>query len=302
MTLRIPPILADSRNRAIGELMTPATLSVLITAALLATASGQAAKSYLLKAHEPKPGQALVIKSLADSTGGQMTITRGSAKESGSMAVKRARSYDRRLVGTGPQAQLEYRVLSDQVTTTAELGGEKDTNTASGALVGQTVLGIRDDMRRWRLFLKGATADSRQAVEIAELEAYENRRWFLTNPVKVGQTWPIEAVFLRHLTERDLGRATVEASMTFKAVEMIDNEETAVLTFKVETQGTKAVAAADAAAGAQVSVTGTIHLALDTMLDKKLTMKGTLATMAKEGTQSTLVTLPVDTTVTKTLR
>ncbi len=279
------------------------SLVALATASLLATATAQDGKFYLLKRYEPNPGQVVVHKSLSNSQAGRMTVTDGSSVRRGTISLTRARSLERRILGTGPKIQLQYKVIADQLTRSTELGIDKETEVVPGALVGRTVFGFHNKTMSWRLFLKGQTANTGQAHAIAELEAYENRRLFMEAPVQVGQTWPIDPAFIRHLTERDLGKVKINANMTFTAVEQIDNEPTAVLTFKVETLGSKSGPEGGKIVGgtAAIAVTGVLHISLKTMLDKKLTMTGSLTTMASEGTASTLVTLPVDLTVTKTV-
>lgn len=257
---------------------------------------------YHLKFNGPGPGQTVLIKSTSLSSGGKMTVTRGATRENGSMSITRDRTLERRLIGSGAQAQLEYKIIIDRTATIVDLGGVTNSEIQSGALVGQTVLGFRDSMDNWRLFLKSGTALNKQAIDIAELEAYENRHWFPKAGVQIGQTWTIDPGFLRHLTERDLGKASVEATMTFNTVQLVDQEQTAVLTFRVRTLGKKIDPIAGTASGALINVNGTVHVALDTMLDKKLTMSGTLATTAQEGDESTLVQLPVNMTVTKTIK
>lgn len=278
--------------------------SAVLTAAAIAWATTAPAKDELhhLKLHQPQPGQTVVMHAVSDSSGGRITTTTGASTRSGTMSIKRDRTYERSLSGTGPATQLQYRILVDQVTSTVELDGTKETSTTSGTLVGQAILGFRDSMNRWRLFLKDGSATNQQAADLAELEAYEHRVWFPNAPVAVGQTWAIEPGFIRHLTERDLGSSRIEALMTFQSVEMIDNEQTAVLSFRIKTLGNSENPAADKAAEALSSITGTLHVALDTMLDKKLTMTGSLTSTASQAGQSTVVQLPVNTTVTKTVR
>ena len=62
----------------------------------------------------------------------------------------------------------------------------------------------------------------------------------------------------------DLGKAKVNATMSFTAVEKIDNEPTAVLTFKVETLGSKSGPDGGLTVGATaaIAVSGTIHVSL----------------------------------------
>ena len=276
---------------------------VFLTLAAIAACTPALAKDELhhLKLHQPKPGQTVTVRIASDSSNGRITITRGASTQKGTMSVKRDRTFERSLQGTGPKTSLRYKVLVDQVVSSIELAGEKETESASGGLVGHTAFGFRDDSGRWRLFLKGGTATGKQAIELAELEAYENRRWFPKTPVAVGQTWPIDPGFIRHLTERDLGRATVEATMTLKSVGMVDKEKTAVLTFSIKTLGSSE-GADGKGAGALTSLQGTIHVALDTMLDKRIVMTGTLTTTARQHGQSTTITLPVNYNVTKAVR
>ena len=90
--------------------------------------------------------------------------------------------------------------------------------------------------------------------------------------------------------------------MTFKSIETIDDEPTAVLTFKIETLGINVDANQKINSAARISLNGVVHLSLKTMLDKKLRMLGTLTTMAKKDGKSSVVILPVDMTVKKTIR
>lgn len=277
------------------------TTVFLIIAAITSAATAKD-ELHFLKLHQPQPGQTVVMHSVSDSSGGRITATSGASTRAGVMSIKRDRTYERSLRGTGPATQLEYKVLVDQIISTVNFDGTKETETTSGALVGHAILGFRDQMKRWRLFLKGGSATNQQAVDLAELEAYEHRVWFPNAPVAVGQTWAIDPGFIRHLTERDLGNVRIEAFMTFQSVQMIDSEKTAVLTFVIKTLGSREIPTSEQAADALSSISGTLHIALPTMLDKKLTMTGSLTSTASHAGQSTIVQLPVNTTVTKTVR
>ncbi len=229
-----------------------------------------------------------------------MTVTSGQNTEEGPMDIQRERLLVRRVTGAGPAAQLTYHVKKDLSTTSVGLGGPPRRETTDAALAGETVYGMRDTFGHWRLFLRGRTASNAQAVELAELEAYENRRWFLDGPVKPGQSWPIDPGFVRHVMKRDIGETKVEATATLQGVRMIDEEKTAVLTLKVATRGTSQENGK--ASGASISLEGVLHVALDTMLDKRLTLKGHMVTISKAGTQTTKVRLPMTAEVLKTVR
>lgn len=259
-------------------------------------------QSILLQSHQPAPGQAVVIRASSDASGGQITVMNGSHVQKGTSAIKRQRTIERKIVGAGPTAKLEYTVLIDQTFRDMQLGGKRDTSTQSGELVGQVVYGLRDDMSRWRLFLKGKTASNQQAKELIELESYENRRWFQATPVKVGETWFIEPSFIRNFIERDMGPALIEAKMTLKAIEMIDGERTAVLPFTIKSQARKEEGSNFRTSSAIANLSGTLYVALDTMLDKKMTMTGTLTTTVRQAGTSSLIKSPVTYIVTKSVR
>lgn len=273
-----------------------------IALALLSLTSLAYGQSYLLKPYQSPPGQTVVARSSSDASGGQITVISGGVVQKGEVTIKRQRTFERRLIGTGPTAKLEYTVLIDQTYRATTLGGKKNTRTKAGALTGQIAYGLRDDMSRWRLFLKGKTATNQQAVELVELESYENRRWFQGVPVKVGQTWFIEPSFIRNFIERDMGPALIEAKMTFKAIEIMDGERTAILNFTIKSQARKEEGSNFRTSSAIADLNGTLYLWLDTMLDKKLTMTGTLTTTVRQSGISTVVKSPVTYIVTKSIR
>jgi len=244
----------------------------------------------------------VVTRSTSDASGGQITVMNGSSVRKGTVSIKRNRTYERRVLGAGLTAKLEYTILADQIHRSTTMGGKLDSKNFTGALVGQVVYGIRDDMARWRLFLKGGTANSQQATELIEIESYENRQWYQNSPVKVGDTWFIQPQFIRNFIERDMGPAIIKATMTFKSIEIIDGEKTAVLEFKINSQVRKEAANNTRTASAIANLKGTLYVALDTMLDKKLTMVGTLHTTLRQGGVTTITKSPVTYIVTKSVR
>ena len=138
-----------------------------------------------------------------------------------------------------------------------------------------------------------------EAVELAELEAYENRRWFVDRPVQVGETWSIDPGFIRHIVERDTGAGHLTASATLKEIATIDDEKTAVIVMNIETAGSRESPDHQQAAGAMLKAAAVLHVALDTMLDKHLVFEGSLTTRARERDQTTTLETPMRIVVTK---
>lgn len=257
---------------------------------------------YLLESYESKPGQTVVTRANSKSTNGTITLMKGTALQKGTVSVKRQRIYERRMIGDGPTAKLTYAVLFDELQKSTKLGSKMDAQTVGGSLVGKTIDGLRDDMSSWRLFFRGKTANDQQVADLLELEAYENRRWFQSLPVRVGETWFFEASFIRNFIERDMGKALVEAKMTFKSVEVIDGEETAVLGFTIKSQASKGESQGFQSSSVMADLSGILHVSLATMLDKRLMMTGTLTTTVRQSGMSSVIKSPITYLVTKKVR
>lgn len=279
----------------------PSLLPLVVTVSVSTFATFAQGQSILFKPYQQLPGQVVVDRSSVDASGGQITVIQGKTVKKGTSSIKRQCSYERRIIGTGPTAKLEYRVLVDQKYRSSSLGTKSDARSEKGPLMGKIIYGLRDDLNRWRLFLKGKTASNQQAVDLVELESYENRRWYKSIPVKVGETWAMEPAFIRNFMERDIGPVVMDASMTFKSIEVMDGERTAVLTFSIKSQARKQDTNARIST-AGVDLNGTLYVALDTMLDKKITMSGTLTTVVRQHGVSSVVKSPVTYVVMKSVQ
>lgn len=275
-------------------------LLTLILAILPATLPAQT--SYLLKPFEQQAGEVMVIRSSSVSSKGKMVIERGGEKTEGALSIQRSRLLERRALATGGGKGLSYKILEDTVVTANDLEGPNSRKKLLAALTGQTVVGFQDSSEQWQFYLEGKTATNRQAVELSELQAYANRRWFVPRPVKIGESWPIDPAFFRHLILRDLGDIELKASMTLESVENIGGERTAILAFKLDTLGARGNSAAQMQASASINASGKLHLTLDTMLDREILLNGTLKTSARSGDNGTSVVLPFTIRTVKTIK
>lgn len=258
-------------------------------------------QSVLFRPYQTKPGEVIVFRSSSDASGGKISVVDGSRVQKGSSSIKRQRTFERRVSGAGPTEKLEYVVMLDQTQREMRLGEKHDHSTQAGELIGQVVQGVRDGAGRWRLLLKGREATTQQALELSELEAYENRRMFQDVPVKLGQSWFMEPSFIRNFIERDIGPSLIEAKMTFKAIEMIDGERTAVLPFTVKSQARNDAGTRFRSSSVLLDMHGTLYVSLNSMLDKKLTASGTMTSTVRQAGTSTVVKSPLTFVVSKTV-
>ena len=277
------------------------SLTILSCTGIIAAAAGETG-FYQFRSFQPAPGQTLVIKTRSESLNGEIIATQGAETRKGTLSITNQKTLERTVSGADAKAKLQYRTLASLRSTTTRFGETETTDSSSGPLLGITVEGMRDQTRQWRLFTENNSNDPKIAAAVSELEAYENRRLFLDQPVRTGQSWPIDPGFVRHLIERDLGKSPIKASMTFRSVEPVDGEPTALFDFSIESVGAKQEQDDKKRSAASVSLTGTLQVDLKTMLDRKTTLTGSLTSMVVTDDQSTSVTLPIHMTITRSLR
>lgn len=265
-------------------------------------ASLHAETSYHLKPFEQQADQVLDIRISSRSSEGRMIVNSEGEKSEGALSMQRSRNLERRVVSQGGAKGLSYKILEDIAVSSNELEGPNSQTRHVAALTGQTVVGLRDNFGQWQFYMEGSTADNRQVDELYELQAYENRRWFVDYPVKIGESWPINPAFFRHLLLRDLGKAQLKASMTLEDVKDVDGTRTAILSFKLDTIEVRDKGAAQSEASASISATGKLHFSLDTMLDREMVFSGLLKTSARNGDHQTSVILPFTIRSTKTIK
>lgn len=277
------------------------TIPILISAfALLQTALASGQTRYSFRPFEPGLGEVMTMHTKSNSGTGTVTILENDIEVSeGRVTVNRERRLERRVVGAGASKQVRIDVLTDVTKTTTTVDGETKTESSSSSLTGKTLAGSCDASGHWRLSLPGATPSAAQAIELAQFEAYENHRLLPSRPVRLKESWEINPAFLKHLTERGIGPADANARARLEEIKVIDGEETAVITLTVETVATEGSSVLRRGAGATIKASGTLHVSMESMLDKKLILYGSITTVTVEGATRTRLHLPVQIEVTK---
>lgn len=263
-------------------------LGLLLLAA--GTLPGTAEETYPLASYTQKPGETVRILATSSVAKGRMKVKKDGVEREEPMTMQRVRYFERLLRADGKT--LEYKVVNDTTETNNAFLGGRTSRVA--ALVGQTAVGVRDQSGMLDLRIEGKRPDSTEAIELDDLEAYANRDWFSDKPVKVGESWKIKPAFIRHLVLRDLGTTgSIDSTMTFKEVAEIDGLQTAVLTFTLQTAAVKEDGSGkEPEATATINAKGTLHVTLDTMLDRNLVMEGVLVSTNREGDDLTTFYLP----------
>lgn len=239
--------------------------------------------------------EVVTVRVSSDASPGVLTISQGNELKEGTISIDWRQQLERRLRLKNGVKELRYRVLQDRVVSDVDLAGKKDRKSIDSPLVGETVTGMQDADGTWRLFLDQA-AGAEQAVLMDELESYEKRRWFIEDPVNIGDSWDFSPSFIKHIMERDLKGTKVEAKMTLKEVKLVDTVPVAVLSFYIKSVGM------NHDSDASISLTGEVEIDLRNMFDYKLSMEGQMTTSSSHNGVTTLVKSPIKYLVTQELK
>ena len=271
---------------------------ILVLSLLPLLASAGAEPVHSLKPYVQPTGQTLRIETTSASRDAKIIIETNGTKRSGTLGVGRIRKLERRVL---PDGAINYTIVADQSETTNDLDPATSPDKRSSSLTGLTARGFRDSGGHWHLYVRGRTPDNREAVQLAGLAAFENRQWFADHPVKIGESWDIDPAVIRHLLLRNIADAKLEASMTLRGVKNIDGQSTAVLDLKIQSVAVNANDAERTAETSTLNATGTLLVSLDTMLDRKLTIDGSLLSSTRANGTLTTVILPLTAGMTRTI-
>ena len=272
--------------------------------ALFLAQTASAESTYEFHPYVQKAGEVVRMTHTLSSERGRLTVTRGQTGQRGTIVRMHSRQLEHRIRPGAGSPGVRIKTVNDIQTVTNSLAHGGKPQSQLGPLVGRTASGKKDSAGKWNLLLEGAPPTEDQAAELAQLEAYENRGWFPERPVKVGESWDYEPVFIRHLMLRELGTVEIKATMTLEEIRSIDGEATAILRCELQTIGAKEETerASDASgATAALNATGTLQITLSSMLDSKLTLTGTLSSTSRSGDTTSAMSLPMTVEITKSV-
>lgn len=270
-------------------------MKAIVIALVGAVVSVQAKNSYVLSHYEPKPNEVIWVNVHSDASPGVLTVTKGTKVNTGSISIKWNQMLQRSVQLNNGVKKLRYRVLKDVVVREAEIAGKKDRKTIESPLVGETVTGMQDAMGTWKMFLD-QVAGAEQSALIEELESYEKRRWFVEQPVRVGDSWDFNPSFIKHMMERDLKGAKVKAKMKLKEVRQLNGKEVGIVSFSINSIGVTHDS------DASITLNGEVEIDLERMFDYKVTMQGNMVTASTHKGVTTVVKSPIKYLVTKEVR
>ncbi|MBK1792371.1 hypothetical protein [Persicirhabdus sediminis] len=268
----------------------------LITAVSLALPTFALAEevSYSFTAPKLAKGQVVQITSEFSAPTGTITTSSNGSEKQGTMTLLHSWTMHREVLETSgsQETKLRYYIPSDIVTSTLTIDGETHTDTTEAALSGMEIFGDRNLSGGWDFSLDAKMPSPEQQQEILEISDYENRDWLPNTPVKIGDSWKFSPKYIQRVVEKDLHNATSSGTMTLLEVSEKAGKKTATLRCDIISDGFENDQNGFSA-GARFRCTGTIQIDLDTMIETKTFLDGTLVTGAQENGQRSVVTLPL---------
>ncbi len=258
----------------------------MLPAVLMAEPLPELPKFVRFKHFKANPGELTRIEIQSHSGKGSLKVEDHEGLHRGQMRVNWDQMIDRREFVEEGVRKLNYRVLKDRVVTTVVLDGQEKTQEKESPLVGETVEGMQDSLGQWKFFLDHLSG-TEQAKMLEELETYEARQWFVGGAMRVGDSWEFQPSFIRHMMERDLKGAAVEARMTLAAIEYLGKVPVARLDFTILSKG------ASAEADASAFFKGKVYVNLTNMLDYHTEMDGYLHSHVEHAGADTRLKIPL---------
>jgi hypothetical protein len=286
------------------QVLTRFARTALVTAALTVSLSAAAEKVRFPSPQIP-PGQAL--RSVAESRGnaGTITLRQDGTTTRGSLETFRQRD----LVWTVPAAiegrprQCSVYVHKLASRATARIQDQEENENLASSLQGTSLRFQQLPSGRWQILNPPApdkSAASRDDLE--EILALLHRKWYPDQPVAIGESWPFDPLWLRHVVQKDLQHARTEGRM--KLIELrpaTDGSQLAVIDATITSRGLEAKPAGREDS-IRVDLKGRIIFHLASGIEQSIDLQGRVVTETRTaGGTVRRVDLPVHLEIRKTL-
>ncbi len=191
------------------------------------------------------------------------------------------------------------RIASMNTESTIRMAGKDEKTADQSPLNGRMISLSKPVTGDWSFDLDGSLQTLRIEREIGELTRYLKRKWYPEHPVKMGDTWEFDPVWIKAIIETDLHRAQTIGTMRLRQIRHSAEGRTALISITIESTGGD-FQPDGTEATAHLELKGEVTVDLETMLEKQLTLSGNFVT--RNGTVGQFVTtrVPIQISVTKT--
>jgi hypothetical protein len=273
----------------------------LLTACILTAAALVAhADSITFGTVRAQPGQKIHLQSEVDASRGTIERERDGRVEKGEISFSRARdlTWTFRAPAADGSRRGMVRIASMNTDTTVRMAGKDEKTSEQSPLNGRMISLSKPVSGDWSFDLDGSLKTLRIEREVSELTRYLKRKWYPEHPVKIGDSWEFDPIWIKSIIEKDLQQAQTIGTMRLRQIRHSAEGRTAVISITIESTGGD-FRPDGTEATAHLELKGEVAVDLQTMLEKQLTLSGNITT--RTGTVGQFVTtrMPIQLTVTK---
>lgn len=247
-----------------------------------------------------QPGQKIHLKSQVDATQGTIEREVDGKLVKGEISFARSRdlTWTFRAPSEDGSRRGMVRITSMNADTTIRMNGKEDKTTDPSPLNGRMIALSKPIRGDWTFDLDGSLKTLRIEREIGELTQYLKRDWYPKHPVKIGDSWEFDPVWIKMIIEKDLQNAQIIGTMRLRQIRHSAQGRTAIVSITIEStggdfrpDGTETSAALD--------LKGEATINLETMLEEQLTLNGSFSTRIGTVGQFVTTRVPIQLSVTK---
>lgn len=271
-----------------------------ISAILLATIVSNANAGIIFGPVKGRAGESIRLVTNSETPGGTIQRTISGKNSSGTIAIDRERELVWTFRDPAPDGTRRGMVRVKEVVTNTvvKINGQQEKTNDLSPLTGKMFSMSKSPKGDWKFELDGSVPLTRVQKEIDELTVYLKRDWYPTREVNVGDSWEFDPAWVKHIIEKDLHKAQTIGTMRLRQVRSSIMGKTALIDVTVRSTGAD-FKSDGSESSASVELNGQITVNLNTMLDERLELRGTVISSSRKGGESTTVKLPVQLTATK---
>ena len=276
-------------------------LPLAATSLLLATLLTATAAPIKFGPVRGQAGQSVQLITSSNTVGGTIETTVDGQRKSGTVVITR----DRDLVWTfrdpAPDGTRRGMVKVNKIDTLGktDIAGMTESLDEISPLNGKMFSMAKSPAGDWTFELDGSVPRMRVEREINELKVYLKRDWYPERAVNAGDSWEFDPAWIRMIIEKDFSNAKTIGTMRLKQVRHSAERTLAVIEVSIHSSGAGFHADGSSEDGS-LELKGEVFVNLNTMLDERLELKGTLITKSHRNGVDTKMNLPIKLVVTKT--
>ena len=245
-------------------------------------------------------GESIRLVTNSETPGGTIQRSTSGKNSSGTISIDRERELVWTFRDPAPDGTRRgmVRVKEIVTNTVVKIDGQQEKTNDVSPLTGKMFSMSKAPKGDWKFELDGSVPLTRVQKEIDELTVYLKRDWYPTRELNVGDTWEFDPSWVKMIIEKDLSKAQTIGTMRLRQLRSSIMGKTAIIDVSVRSTGAD-FKSDGSESSASVELNGQITVNLNTMLDEKLELKGTVTSSSRKAGESTTVKLPVHLTATK---